>query len=86
MRDFENGSLFKLSPVDPETLMPSAYWRSVTVVCHDSGLADALSTALFLMPREAGQALLESCDAMALWVDGAGNEYFSPGFEKIIRT
>lgn len=72
--------------IDPETLMPSAYWRSVTVVCHDSGLADALSTALFLMPREAGQALLESCGAMALWVDGAGNEYFSPGFEEIIRT
>ena len=72
--------------IDPETLMPSRYWRSVTIVCDDSGLADALSTALFLMDRENGQQLLDQCGAMALWVDGEGNIYYSPGFEKIIRT
>ena len=72
--------------LDPDTLMPSRYWRSVTVVCGDSGLADALSTALFVMNREEGQKLLEKCGAMALWVDAEGNLYYSPGFEKIIRT
>ncbi len=72
--------------IDPQTLMPSAYWSSVTVICADSGLADALSTALFLMEREAGQMLLEECGAMAMWVDGAGNCYYSPGFQEIIRT
>ena len=72
--------------IDPETLMPSEYWRSVTILCADSGLADALSTALFLMNREDGQKLLEQCDAQAMWVDGEGNCYYSPGFEKNIRT
>ena len=35
--------------IDPETLAPSARWSSVTVLAADSGLADALSTALFNM-------------------------------------
>lgn len=72
--------------IDPETLMPSRYWRSVTVVCDDSGLADALSTALFVLPQEQGQALLDQCGAMAMWVDAGGKVYYSPGFEEIIRT
>lgn len=72
--------------IDPETLMPSTYWRSVTIVCQDSGLADALSTALFLLPQEEGQKLLDQCGAMAMWVDGAGEKFYSPGFEEIIRS
>ena len=72
--------------IDPETLMPSTYWRSVTIICGDSGLADALSTALFLMDREAGQALLEQCGAMAMWVDAENHVFYSPGFENLIRT
>ena len=72
--------------IDPATLYPSTYWRSVTIVCDDSGLADALSTALFLLPLEEGQALAERCGAQAMWVDAAGARYYTPGFEEIIRT
>ena len=72
--------------IDPETLMPSRYWRSVTVVCADSGIADALSTALFLMPQDEGQALLSRYDAEAMWVDADGGEFFSPGFRALLRT
>ena len=72
--------------IDPETLMPSRYWRSVTVVCADSGIADALSTALFLMPQAEGQALLERYDAEAMWLDAEGAEFFSPGFAALLRT
>ena len=71
--------------IDPDTLMPSDYWRSVTVVCDDSGVADALSTALFVLTREDGQKLLDSCGAKAMWVNGAGEIYYSPGFEALIR-
>ena len=72
--------------IDPDTLMPSIYWRSVTIVCDDSGLADALSTALFVLPQEAGQALLDKTGAMAVWGDAAGNIFYSPGVQEIIRT
>lgn len=68
--------------IDPDTLMPSTLWQSVTVVCADSALADALSTALFLLPLEDGRTLLEKCGAEALWVDVRGEKYDSDGFEK----
>lgn len=72
--------------IDPDTLMPSEYWSSVTVVCEDSGLADALSTALFLLPLEEGKALVEKLSAQALWIDAAGNEHMTPGFQANLRT
>ena len=63
--------------IDPATGMPSEYWRSVTVICEDSALADCLSTALFLLPLEEGKALAESCNAEALWVNVAGEQFMT---------
>ena len=72
--------------IDPDTLYPGKLWRAVTVVCPDSGLADALSTALFLLPMDAGQRLLDQCESFAMWVDADGNMYYSTGFQDLIRT
>ena len=72
--------------IDPDTLYPGKLWRAVTVVCPDSGLVDALSTALFLLPMEEGQKLLDVCESTAMWVDAEGNMYYSTGFEELIRT
>jgi len=72
--------------IDPDTLYPSEYWRSVTVVCSDSGLADALSTALFVLPLGEGRALAEALGAEAMWVAADGSISYSPGFEEMIRT
>ena len=72
--------------IDPDTLYPGKLWRAVTVVCPDSGLADALSTALFLLPQDAGQKLLTQCESYAMWVDAEGKMYYSTGFEDLIRT
>ena len=72
--------------IDPRTLYPSTLWRSVTIVCADSGLADALSTALFVLPMEKGQKLLNEYDALAMWVDQNGEIFYSPGFEGLIRS
>lgn len=66
--------------IDPETAMPPEYWRSVTVLCPDSALADALSTALFLLPLEPGEKLLEKAGAEAMWLDRDGNIFLSPDF------
>lgn len=72
--------------IDPDTLYPSEYWRSVTIISDDSGVSDVLSTALFIMSREDGQKLLDTYGAYAMWVAPKGDVYYSPGFEEIIRT
>ena len=72
--------------IDPDTQMPARYWRSVTVVCEDSALADALSTALFLLPLQQGRALVQAAGAQAYWLDTQGQEFTTPGFDAIIRT
>ena len=67
--------------IDPETLMPAAYFLSVSVICKDSGLGDALSTALFCMSEAEGRALVESLpDAEAMWVYPDGTQTYSAGF------
>lgn len=72
--------------IDPQTCYPASLWRSVSVVCADSALGDMLSTALFLLPQEEGQALLEQYGAQALWVSPEGELLYSPGFSELIRT
>lgn len=66
--------------IDPDTLFPATRWRSVTILCPDSGLADMLSTALFLLGQQEGQALLDQFHAEALWIDHNGALVRSPGF------
>ncbi len=71
--------------IDPETLMPANYFASVTVICRDSALADALSTALFCMSYEEGLALVESLgDIQVLWVYEDGERKMTDGFDKIL--
>ena len=72
--------------IDPQTLMPAAHWRSVSIVCPDSGLADALSTGLFLMDYAEGKKLAERYGAEVLWVAADGTQYTTPGFEESLRN
>jgi len=68
--------------IDPDTLMPSDYFAQVTIICPDSGLADALSTAVFNMPLEKGLAHIEALpDVEALWVLKDGTMVSSSGFD-----
>lgn len=69
--------------VDPATLFPAARWRGVSVVCRSSALADALSTALFLMDREDGERLAAQNGAEALWIDAGGAVYRTEGFGRM---
>ena len=52
--------------IDKDTLMPSTHFSSVTVYTPDSGLADALSTALFNMTYEEGSALVNNLDGVSV--------------------
>lgn len=55
--------------IDTETLMPENRYLSVSIITVNSGFADALSTAVFNMDLEEGQAFVEATDGVeALWV------------------
>jgi thiamine biosynthesis lipoprotein len=67
--------------IDPSTHFPSRHFMSVTVISSDSGLADALTTALFNMPIEEGLALIEGTpQTEAMWVKNDNSIKTSSGF------
>lgn len=69
--------------INPDTLMPGVNFRSVSVLCKDSGKADALSTALFNMSYERGAVLVKELENVeAMWVLPDGEQRFSESFEK----
>ncbi len=71
--------------IDPYTLLPKFDFTSVSVVCHDSGLADALSTALFNMSLEEGEDLVDSLDGVeAMWMTANYEIYYSKGFKEYV--
>ncbi len=71
--------------IDHNTLMPSRFYSAVTVICPDSGVADALSTAVFNMPLPEGRAFIESLDnTEVLWVLTDGTIQYTSGFEAYI--
>ena len=60
--------------VDPRTLRPVRRQATATVVSQDAALADALSTALLVLPPREGRALVESLpglEAMGVEADGS---------------
>lgn len=73
--------------IDPDTLMPSDKFSSVSVVCRDSGLADALSTALFVTEFDQGIKLVDNMpEVEAMWVFGDGKVKESKGFKKFVSN
>lgn len=72
--------------INGDTLMPAEYFTSVSIICKDSGVADALSTSVFNMPFEEGLALIEDLpDTDAFWVFKNGEEKYSSHFQEYLR-
>ena len=68
--------------IHPDTLMPAEGLISVSVLTSHSGMADALSTALFCMTPEQGLALVQSLpDTEAHWVLSDGTKYETDGWD-----
>ena len=64
--------------LDPRTGWPVRFLRSVTVVCPDAELADALATSIFVLGPEEGLRLINHLNGVeALLVDGDGKVSYS---------
>ena len=72
--------------IDPETLMPAVRYSQVTVIHKDSGTADWLSTALFILPYDEGAVLAERYGAEALWIDKDGGWRYTEGYAAMSQT
>lgn len=68
--------------IDPRTLYPADYMKSVTVITKDSSLGDALSTTLFLMSVEEGKEFIKKYEAEAIWVTNTDEIIRSEGFSR----
>lgn len=73
--------------IDPDTLMPAAYFRAVTVLTGDAGLADYMSTSLFMLPLGEAKQLAESMDGVeAFWVLPDGRMDATAGMLGLLRS
>jgi len=71
--------------IHPDSLRPENELISVSILCSDSGVADALSTAVFNMTLEDGLFFIRGIpDTEACWVLVDGSVRYSDGFESYI--
>ena len=67
--------------------MPGAFYRSVSIITEDSGYADLLSTAAYLMPYEESRAFIESLENVeAIWLFPDGREEMTDGIRKSAKS
>lgn len=65
--------------IDPSTLFPADGYAGVTIIHDDSGVADMLSTALFILPVREGEALAAKWNAGAVWIFHDGTVHATEG-------
>ena len=65
--------------IDPRTGKPADKCLSVTIICKDAGLADALSTAVFVLGPVEGMKLAKKLGVRALIIDRNGITYDNSG-------
>ena len=69
--------------INPTTLFPSDYMKSVTIITSDSALGDILSTTLFLMDIEDGKKYVDSLENVeAIWYTNYNKQITSSGYSK----
>lgn len=72
--------------IDPLTLFPPEKYRSVTVYMESSGMADALSTSLFIADLEEGKELISEIEGECevIWVLQDGSVEMTEGIKGMV--
>lgn len=71
--------------IDTDTLFPAEYYNSVSVLCENSAIADALSTALFCMSVEDGEEILKNFrNVEVLWITTGNEKIYTNNFKKYL--
>lgn len=74
--------------IDPSTLWPSETYAAVVVVTKDSGLADLLSTALYLSTKDEAEQIISNYDDEIgiIWADHDGNKTFTDNMKDLMQS
>ena len=73
--------------IDPSTLYPEEVYQGVAILCEDSGVADALSTTVFLMSPQEAMDFIESYDgAECHLVEIDGTVHISSGADAYLGS
>lgn len=74
--------------IDPDTSKPADKFSSVTVVTENSGLADYLSTVLFIADEKEGREIISNYDEEinVLWVDLDKNVTYTDGLTSMMKS
>ncbi len=87
-RYFEENGVRYCHILDPETGWPADRGLlSVTIVCEDDAMADALSTALFVMGAEGAKAFWQESELAfdCIIMDESRNVYMTQGLENTVE-
>ncbi len=73
--------------IDPATLYPEEIYQGVSIICSDSGMADALSTTVFMMQPSEAMALIESMEGIdCVLVETDGTVHISRGTDAYLAS
>lgn len=73
--------------IDPETLFPNNTYSGVTILCEDSGVADVLSTAVFMMEKDEALDFINTLEnAECIMVMDDGTIHKTEGFNRYLES
>lgn len=86
-RYFEKDGVRYHHIIDPETLKPKSLYNSVSIITEDSGIADFLSTSIFLSTKEEAEEILKNYPgAEVLWYSEAEGKTNTPGLDQYMQS
>ncbi|MBQ7283369.1 MAG: FAD:protein FMN transferase, partial [Oscillospiraceae bacterium] len=73
--------------IDPETLFPKNTYNGVSILCENSGIADVLSTAVFMLEPQDAIAFMDTIpNSECILVLESGEVMMTEGFKASLES